>query len=103
MTINSINYSTIEDLTNEWKGKANKIGFQFHTPFVREDPLWLEFGDVRNQVVDKLIELRKKIPFICNQWRKTIKANERQLGRTGYYTNQLSVLGNTFIRSYGKN
>ena len=67
MTINSINYSTVEDLTNEWKGKVNKIGFQFHTPFVKEDPLWLEFGDVRNQVVDKLIELRNKYPsFVIN-------------------------------------
>ena len=67
MTINSINYSTIEDLTNEWKDKVNKIGFQFHTPFVKQDPLWLEFGDVRNQVVDKLIELRRKYPsFVIN-------------------------------------
>jgi hypothetical protein len=42
MTINSLNYDTIEDLTDEWIGKVNKIGFQFHTPFVKNDPLWLQ-------------------------------------------------------------
>jgi MoaA/NifB/PqqE/SkfB family radical SAM enzyme len=67
MTINSKNFSTIEDLTDEWKGKVNKIGFQFHTPFIKGDPLWLEFGDTRNQVVDKLINLKYKYPtFVIN-------------------------------------
>ena len=45
MTINSINYGTVDDLVKEWRGKINKIGFQFHTPFVKGDPLWLPFGD----------------------------------------------------------
>ena len=68
MTINSQNYMTVEDLAEEWKGcKVNKIGFQFHTPFVKGDPLMLPFGQVRNQVVDKLIELKEKYPnFIVN-------------------------------------
>jgi Fe-coproporphyrin III synthase len=67
MTINTLNYSSVEDLVKEWYGKVNKIGFQFHTPFIKGDPLWLEFGDIRNQVVDKLIELRKKYPsFVIN-------------------------------------
>jgi Fe-coproporphyrin III synthase len=67
MTINSLNYACVEDLLHEWNGKVNKIGFQFHTPFIKEDPLWLPFGDIRNQVVDKLIELRKSYPsFVIN-------------------------------------
>jgi MoaA/NifB/PqqE/SkfB family radical SAM enzyme len=67
MTINSLNYSTIEDLIEEWIGKVNKIGFQFHTPFIKGDPLWMPFGEKRNEVVDKLIRLRKKYPnFIIN-------------------------------------
>jgi MoaA/NifB/PqqE/SkfB family radical SAM enzyme len=67
MTINSINYGTVDDLVKEWRGKINKIGFQFHTPFVKGDPLWLPFGDERTQVVDKLIEMRKKYPdFVIN-------------------------------------
>lgn len=71
MTINSINYLSVEDLVNEWNGKVNKIGFQFHTPFIKGDPLWLPFGDTRNQVVDKLIELRKKNPsFVINAERQ---------------------------------
>jgi MoaA/NifB/PqqE/SkfB family radical SAM enzyme len=67
MTTNSLNYNTIEDLTEEWKSKVNKIGFQFHTPFVKNDPLWMPFGDERSKVVDNLISLRKKYPhFVIN-------------------------------------
>jgi MoaA/NifB/PqqE/SkfB family radical SAM enzyme len=60
MTINSQNYMTVEDLAEEWFGKVNKIGLQFHTPFVKGDPLMLPFGEVRNQVVDKIIAMKKK-------------------------------------------
>jgi len=42
------------------KGKINKIGFQFHTPFMKNDPLWLPFGETRNDVVDRIINLKKK-------------------------------------------
>ena len=44
MTINSINYFCIESLVGDWYGRVNKIGFQFHTPFIKDGPLWLEFG-----------------------------------------------------------
>ncbi|MDQ4073411.1 MAG: radical SAM protein [Thermoproteota archaeon] len=67
MTINSLNHSTVEDLVDEWKDIANKIGFQFHTPFSDNDPLWLPYGDTRNKVVDNLTRLRKKYPdFVMN-------------------------------------
>ena len=67
MTINSQNYMTVDDLTEEWRGKVNKIGFQFHTPFVKGDPLMLPFGDTRNQVVDRIIAMKRKYPdFIVN-------------------------------------
>jgi Fe-coproporphyrin III synthase len=59
MTINSLNNNSIDDLLQEWKGLVNKIGFQFHTPFVKGDPLWLPYGHERNNIVDKLIALRK--------------------------------------------
>jgi sulfatase maturation enzyme AslB (radical SAM superfamily) len=62
MTINSQNYMTVEDLIEEWRGKVNKIGFQFHTPFVKGDPLMLPFGEIRNQVVDRIIEMKRKYP-----------------------------------------
>ena len=52
----------MEDLTEEWKGIVNKIGFQFHTPFQKGDPLWTPFGDKRNQIVDNLLALKKKYP-----------------------------------------
>ena len=67
MTINSLNYDTVEDLTHEWIGKVNKIGFQFHTPFVKSDPLWMPFGDKRKNVVERLITLKKRYPnFLVN-------------------------------------
>ena len=67
MTINSRNYMTIEDLVEEWVYKVNKIGLQFHTPFVKGDPLMLPFGSTRNQVVDTIIQLKKKYhKFIVN-------------------------------------
>jgi MoaA/NifB/PqqE/SkfB family radical SAM enzyme len=71
MTINSQNYATIEELVEEWRGKANKIGFQFHTPFVKGDALWLPYGEKRNDVVDKLIALKKKYPdYVVNPVRQ---------------------------------
>jgi Fe-coproporphyrin III synthase len=67
MTINALNYNTVEDLVEEWKGKVNKIGFQFHTPFVKGDPLWMPFGEKRNGLVDKLIALKERYPgFVVN-------------------------------------
>src|SRR5581483_3432823 len=67
MTINSLNYMTVEDLVEEWQDKVNKIGFQFHTPFAKGDPLWLPYGDKRSEVVDKIIELKKRYPaFVIN-------------------------------------
>jgi MoaA/NifB/PqqE/SkfB family radical SAM enzyme len=67
MTINSLNYNTIGNLVEEWKNKVNKIGFQFHTPFIKGDPLWMPFGNKRSKVVDNLISLRRKYPdFVIN-------------------------------------
>jgi hypothetical protein len=67
MTINSLNYSTAIELAEEWRGTINKIGFQFHTPFMKGDPLWLEYGERRNKIVDNLIDLRRKYPkYIVN-------------------------------------
>jgi len=67
MTINSQNYMTVEDLMEEWHGKVNKIGLQFHTPFVKGDPLMLPFGELRSSVVDKIIAMKKKYPdYVVN-------------------------------------
>lgn len=67
ITINSLNYRTVEDYVEEWKDIVNKVAIQFHTPFMKGDPLWLPFGEKRDWVVNKLIELRKKYPdFIAN-------------------------------------
>jgi len=59
MTINSKNYKTVQDVIREWRAYSNKIGFQFHTPFMEGDPLWLPFGSERSRVIDYLIEQQK--------------------------------------------
>ncbi|VVC06032.1 Coenzyme PQQ synthesis protein E [uncultured archaeon] len=62
MTINSQNYQTVNDVIEEWQPIVNKIGFQFHTPFTKGDPLWLPFGPERTKVVDNIIAMRAKYP-----------------------------------------
>jgi MoaA/NifB/PqqE/SkfB family radical SAM enzyme len=67
MTINSLNHHTVTDLVELWHQTVYKMAFQFHTPFVKYDPLWLPFGDKRDQVVDTLVALRKRYPnFVVN-------------------------------------
>lgn len=60
MTINSLNYKTVPDVIEEWRDYVNKIGFQFHTPFTKGDPLWLPFGPERTKVVDDIISMQDK-------------------------------------------
>ena len=60
MTINSLNYKTVRDVAEEWYDYTNKIGFQFHTPFAKGDPLWLPFGPERTKVVDEIISMKSK-------------------------------------------
>lgn len=83
MTINSLNYGTVNELVEEWKGIVNKIGFQFHTPFMKGDPLWLEFGELRNNIVDNLVRLRGKYPqFVINS-EKQLSLMKGNWGGTG--------------------
>jgi Fe-coproporphyrin III synthase len=83
MTINSLNYGTVNELVEEWKGIVNKIGFQFHTPFMKGDPLWLEFGELRNNIVDNLVRLRRKYPqFVINS-EKQLSLMKGNWGGTG--------------------
>ncbi|TLX82796.1 MAG: radical SAM protein [Thaumarchaeota archaeon] len=60
MTINSLNYKTVKDVIDEWYDYSNKIGFQFHTPFMKNDPLWFPFGPERTKVVDDIIDMKDK-------------------------------------------
>jgi Fe-coproporphyrin III synthase len=60
MTINSLNYKSIEDLVLEWKVTVYNIGFHFHTPFAGNDSLWLPYGEIKNKAIDTLIGLQKK-------------------------------------------
>jgi len=59
MTINSRNYMTVKQVIEEWYDYSNKIGFQFHTPFMKGDPLWLPFGEKRSKVVDDIITMQE--------------------------------------------
>lgn len=72
MTVNTLNYKTVEDVVREWAYNVESIAFQFHTPFMLDDHLWLPFGEERNVLIDKIIQLRDEFPgFILN--------NEKQL------------------------
>ena len=85
MTINSLNSNTTENLGEEWKNKVNKIGLQFHALFIKGDPLWMPFGESRNQVIDNLISLKKKYPdFVINGEKQLLlmKGNWGGIGTT---------------------
>ncbi len=60
MTINSRNYMTVRNVIEDWKDYSNKIGFQFHTPFMKGDPLWLPFGEKRTKLVDEIIAMKQE-------------------------------------------
>ena len=102
MTINTLNYSTAIALAHEWKGKVNKIGFQFHTPFTKDDPLWLPFGNIRNNVVDDIISLKKLYPDYVANSEKQISLMKGNWGGIGTTPGTMSFMGHTFLGSYGK-
>lgn len=84
MTINSQNYKTIKDVIDEWYPHVNKIGFQFHTPFMKGDPLWLPFGHERSELVDEIISLKEKYEddYIINP-AKQLELMKRNWGGKG--------------------
>jgi MoaA/NifB/PqqE/SkfB family radical SAM enzyme len=68
MTVNSWNYKEITGVAEYWKELAATINFQFHTPFMENDPLWIPYGDKKNEVLDKIIALRRKYPnYVINE------------------------------------
>jgi Fe-coproporphyrin III synthase len=83
MTINTLNFISIKDVIEEWKDNVNKIGFQFHIPFVKDDPLWMPYGEKRNKIVDELIKLQREYPkFVINN-EKQLKIMKGNLGGKG--------------------
>ena len=93
---------TIEDLVEEWRGKVNKIGFQFHTPFVKGDPLMLPFGEVRSSVVDKIIALKRKYPnFVINS-EKQVSLMKGNWGGNWNDARGLPFMGDPFARPHGQ-
>lgn len=73
MTINSKNYKTVKQVISDWRDYSNKIGFQFHTPFMKNDPLWLPFGKERDEVIDMLLDMKQ------NQYKDYIVNPRKQL------------------------
>jgi len=84
MTVNSQNYKTVPDVVKDWYGNSNKISFQFHTPFMKNDPLWLPFGKERDQVIDDIISMKKQYPdnYIINP-EKQLQLMKRNWGGNG--------------------
>lgn len=68
MTINTLNCKEIIQVAEYWKNIAESINFQFHTPFMENDPLWVAYGDLRNKVLDEIISLKIKYPeYVINE------------------------------------
>ncbi len=67
MTVNMFNYKYVEDVMKEWYDFAYQIAFQLHTPFTPNDPLWIPYGNERDWVIDKILEMKKEYNgFIMN-------------------------------------
>jgi MoaA/NifB/PqqE/SkfB family radical SAM enzyme len=67
MTINSLNAGCLEDMVEDWRGVTNLINFQFHTPFSRDDRLWVPYGRARDNIVGRIRALKKEYPgFFLN-------------------------------------
>lgn len=67
MTINSLNYECVEETVHDWYDYARAFTFQFHTPFSNDDKLWLPYGKLRNNTIDKLLRIKENYPdFIAN-------------------------------------
>ena len=57
---------------------------------MKDDPLWLPFGETRNEVVDKIISIRKKYPKYVVNTEKQISLMKGNWGGNG--TIQSNVL-----------
>lgn len=62
MTINSLNYGCIEDVVEEWKEIVHMINFQFYTPFIYDDSLWVPYGKKRDAVIERILKLKEEYP-----------------------------------------
>tara|TARA_Y100000590_G_scaffold192502_1_gene218825 strand:- start:42 stop:998 length:957 start_codon:yes stop_codon:yes gene_type:complete len=84
MTVNSRNYKTVRKVIEDWRGLSNKIGIQFHTPFMKGDPLWLPFGKERDDLIDEIIDMQKHEckDYISNP-RKQLELMKRKWGGNG--------------------
>ncbi len=67
VTINSINYKSLEGIVKEWNDIAGLLNFQFHTPFDLNDKLWVPFGEKRDAIINRILKLKQGYPnFIMN-------------------------------------
>ncbi len=71
MTVNSFNYRHVEEVAKEWHDLAYQIAFQLHTPFSDNDPLWIPYGEERERLIDKILEMKKSYgAFVMNSKRQ---------------------------------
>ena len=68
MTINSWNCDDVVEVAEFWKEFAESINFQFHTPFMENDPLWIPYGKQKNKIVEDILSLKQKYPhYVINE------------------------------------
>ena len=62
MTINSWNCNDVLQVAEYWRDLASGINFQFHSPFQDNDPLWVPYGNKKNEIINQIISLKEKFP-----------------------------------------
>ena len=60
------------DVIHEWDDITGRIGIQFHTPFVDNDPLWLPIGEERNRAIDSILD------YSCNENKRFVINSKEQ-------------------------
>ena len=90
---------------HEWIGKVNKIGFQFHTPFIKGDPLWLPHMEKNvAKWSSQTYCAKREISGLCGQWSTSnyCQLMKGNWGGVGTTPATVSFLGHTLVGSHGK-
>jgi hypothetical protein len=67
MTLNRLNMNDIEGVVKEFYDYAKGMSISFCTPFSHSDPLWIPYGSLRDKIIDKIKNIKRRYPcFIVN-------------------------------------
>jgi hypothetical protein len=71
MTLNRLNMDEIEAVVKEFYDYAKGMSISFSTPFSDDDSLWIPYGSLRDKIIDKIKEIKRRYPcFVVNTERQ---------------------------------